>query len=41
MFTYKIYVGVWNETVGRNREQAIELLKDAWSARLVSVRLKS
>lgn len=39
MFTYKIYVGVWNETVERNREEAIELLRDAWSAKLVKVKL--
>jgi len=40
MFTYKIYVGVWNETVERNRNEAIELLS-AWSAKLVSVDIKN
>jgi hypothetical protein len=39
MFTYKIYVGVWNETVERNRSEAIEILK-SWSAKLVSVSTK-
>jgi hypothetical protein len=39
MFTYKIYVGVWNETVERNRSEAIELLS-AWSAKLVSIDMK-
>lgn len=39
MFTYYIYVGVWNETVERDRSDAIDLLK-SWSAKLVAIKMK-